>query len=129
MKYYIDTTLNGSFESAVSAVKNALPEFGFGVVTEFDIDEKLKDKLNVDFRRYKVIGACSPKYAYEALQVEPLIGTMLPCNIIVQEDGPNKISVAAIDPVASMQAIENPKLKEAAKVIKEKLENIIKSLN
>ena len=125
MNYYFDKTLTTSFDNAVELIKQSLPNIGFGVVTEFDVDKKLNEKLGVDFRKYKVIGACNPKYAYEALQIEPMIGTMLPCNIIVQEIEPNKILIAAIDPVASMQAVENPKLNEAANAIKEILEKFI----
>ncbi|MDA3890219.1 MAG: DUF302 domain-containing protein [Salinivirgaceae bacterium] len=128
MKYYIEKELNSTFDKAIERIKSSLPEYGFGVVTEFNLDEKLKDKLGVDFRKYKVIGACNPKSAYEALQLEPMIGTMLPCNIIVQEIEPTKIQVAAIDPVASMQAIENPMLTEAAESIKQMLKKLIDSL-
>ncbi|MBI9068112.1 MAG: DUF302 domain-containing protein [Salinivirgaceae bacterium] len=129
MEYSMNTIMHSSFEIAVYAVKTALPNFGFGVVSEFDIDAKLREKLNVDFRSYKIIGACNPKYAYEALLAEPLIGTMLPCNIVVQEIAPNQIQIAAIDPVASMMAVDNPLLKEAAKEIKKLLQELIDSLN
>lgn len=128
MKYYIDKTVNGSFEHVVEKIKLVLPDYGFGVVTEFDIDEKLKNKLGVDFRPYKVIGACNPKYAYEALQIEPLIGTMLPCNIIVQLVGESRVQIAAVDPIASMAAIDNEKLKVAAEFIKAQLVEIIEKV-
>lgn len=128
MDYYIEKTLTTNFEAAVEKVKNNLPNIGFGVVTEFDVNEKLNDKLGIDFRKYKIIGACNPKYAYEALQIEPMVGTMLPCNIIVQELEANTISIAAINPVASMQAIDNLELKKAAHSIKELLEKLIKDL-
>lgn len=128
MKYYIDKIVELSFDEAVERVKSVLPNYGFGVVTEFDIDTKLKEKLNVDFRKYKVLGACSPKYAYEALQQESLIGTMLPCNIVIQQLNAKEVQVAAIDPVASMIAVENPKLNEAASFIKNELEKIIEDV-
>ncbi len=128
MKYYIDTTLSSRFDETVEKVKSILPDYGFGVVSEFRIDEKIKGKLGIDFRPYHVIGACNPKYAYEALQIEPLIGTMLPCNIIVQKTGENETMVAAIDPVASMLAVENPKLNEAAQTIKDLLAKLINGL-
>jgi len=98
------------------------------VVTEFNIDEKLKDKLGVDFRKYKILGACNPKYAYEALKIEPLIGTMLPCNIILQEIEPGSVQVAAIDPVASMLAVDNPQLTGPANEIKVLLTQIIEQI-
>lgn len=128
MKYYIDKTIRSSFSSTVELVKKHLPDYGFGVVTEFNIHDKFKEKLGIDYRPYKVIGACNPKYAYEALKLEPMIGTMLPCNIIIQEIEPNYVQVAAIDPVASMQAIENTKLNEAAEEIKLLLTKLINGL-
>lgn len=128
MKYYIDKVIEMDFAEVVSKVKSVLPSHGFGVVSEFDIDEKLKDKLNIDFRKYKVIGACNPKYAYEALKAESLIGTMLPCNIIVQQLDEKRVQVAAIDPIASMMAIDNKELNNAAKFIKTELEKIIEQV-
>lgn len=128
MNYYIETTLNTDFDSAVEKTKEALSEQGFGVLSEIDIHEKLKDKLGVDFRKYKILGACNPPNAYKALQQESKIGTMLPCNVIVQEAGENKIEVAAVDPVASMMAVENDKLAPIAGEIKELLKKVIKSL-
>ena len=107
MKYYIDSKIKAGFEDTVQLVRESLKEENFGVLTEIDIHEKLKEKLNVGFRKYKILGACNPPFAYKALQVEDKIGTMLPCNIIIQELGDNEIEVAAVDPVASMQAVEN----------------------
>lgn len=124
----MDATFDLSFEATVEKVKEALPNYGFGIVSEFDVDEKIKAKLGVDFKPYKVIGACNPKYAYEALQIEPLIGTMLPCNIIVRQLETNKTMVAAIDPVASMQAVENEQLNEAALMIRNLLSELIAEL-
>ncbi len=128
MNYYIATTLNTDFESAVEKTKAALTEQGFGVLSEIDIHEKLKAKLDVDFRKYRILGACNPPNAYKALQIENKVGTMLPCNVIVQELDDGKTEVAAIDPVASMVAIENDKLKEIAADIRNLLDKTIKSL-
>ncbi|NDP21803.1 MAG: DUF302 domain-containing protein [Paludibacter sp.] len=128
MKYYTSKTLKTGFEDAVEKVTEALKKEGFGVLSEIDIHEKLKEKLNVDFRKYKILGACNPKYAYEALQQEDKVGLMLPCNVIIQELDNNLVEVAAINPVASMMAIENQNLSEIAVEIKEKLERMIASL-
>ncbi len=129
MKYYIEKTLNTDFETAISKTKAALAKEGFGVLTEIDIHDKLKDKLNVDFRKYKILGACNPGLAHKALLKEDKIGTMLPCNVIVQELNENEVEVAAIDPIASMMAIENEDLAGFAKMVKQTLENIISSLD
>lgn len=102
---------------------------GFGVLSEINMHDKLKAKLDVDFRRYTILGACNPSYAYKALQHEDKIGTMLPCNVIVQELKKNTIEVAAIDPMASMMAVENPKIASIAMEIKAKLERVIESLH
>ncbi|MFO7658353.1 MAG: DUF302 domain-containing protein [Bacteroidales bacterium] len=128
MKYYFEKTLNTDFDTAVFIVKDALQKEGFGVLSEIDIHEKLKEKLNVDFRKYKILGACNPPYALKALQAENKIGTMLPCNVIVQELNDTETEVAAVDPVASMIAAENTALELVAKEIKEKLEKVIASL-
>ncbi len=109
-------------------MKESLESEGFGVLSEIDIHEKLKEKLAVDFRRYKILGACNPQYAYKALQEDDKIGTMLPCNVIVQELANNKIEVAAIDPVASMQALENKELAAIAGDVKNKLMKVIKNV-
>ncbi len=128
MKYYINKTINTGFDQAVVLVTESLKKEGFGVLTEINIQEKLKEKLDVDFRKYKILGACNPASAYKALQHEDKVGTMLPCSVIIQELGNNEIEVAAVDPLASMMAIENPKLAEIAREIKEKLERAIASL-
>jgi uncharacterized protein (DUF302 family) len=128
MKYYISKTLKTSFEQAVDQVTESLKAEGFGVLSEINIHEKLKEKLNIDFRRYRILGACNPAYAYKALQNEDKIGIMLPCNVIIQELGKDEIEVAAVDPVASMMAIENQNLAGIAGEIKEKLERVIASL-
>jgi uncharacterized protein (DUF302 family) len=129
MKYYITKKIDATFEQAIDEVKEALAIQGFGVLSEINIHEKLKEKLDVDFRRYTILGACNPAYAYKALQNEDKIGTMLPCNVVIQELGKNVIEVSAIDPIASMMAIENPKLAKIAGEIKGKLEKVIESLH
>jgi len=129
MKYYISKKIDATFEQAIDEVKEALGIEGFGVLSEINIHEKLKEKLDVDFRRYTMLGACNPAYAYKALQNEDKIGTMLPCNVVVQELAKNVIEVAAVDPIASMMAIENPKLAKLAMEIKVKLERVIESLH
>jgi len=128
MNYYIETTLNTDFNSAVEKTKEALSEQGFGVLSEIDIHEKLKAKLDVDFRKYKILGACNPPNAYKALQQENKIGTMLPCNVIVQEIEDEKTEVAAVDPVASMMAVENDKLAPIAGEIRDLLKKAILAL-
>ncbi len=128
MKYYIAKTTNYSFDEAVEKVTEELKKEGFGVLSEIDIHEKLKEKLDVDFRKYKILGACNPPKAYEALQAENKIGTMLPCNVIVQELDNGKTEVAAIDPVVSMRAVGNDKLASIAGEIKVKLEKVIGNL-
>ncbi len=128
MEYYIEKKTAYAFDEAVEKVTEELKKEGFGVLSEINIHEKLKEKLDVDFRKYKILGACNPAKAYEALQAETMIGTMLPCNVIVQELEDGKTQVAAIDPVASMQAVENDKVSAIAREIKSKLEKVIFSL-
>ena len=128
MKYYIEKTTNYTFEQAVKKVTEELKKEGFGVLSEIDIHEKLQAKLNVDFRKYKILGACNPPKAYEALQAENKIGTMLPCNVIVLELDNGKTEVAAVNPVASMQAVDNEKLKSTAEEITGKLEKVIQAV-
>lgn len=128
MTYYISKTIPGSFDDAVAQVTESLKKAGFGVLTVIDMQEKLKEKLNVDFRRYKILGACNPSYAYKALLHEDKVGTMLPCNVIVQELDKDEIEVAAVDPLASMMAIENGNLGVIAGEVKERLKIVIDSL-
>ena len=129
MSYYIETKLRGiSFEDAIAKVTEELKKHGFGVLTEIDITSTLKKKLDVDFYNYRILGACNPPYAYKALQAENKIGTMLPCNVIVQERNPGEIEVSAVDPIASMQAIENPELGGLAMEIRQKLSDVIEAL-
>lgn len=129
MNYYFSTTLTDtSFEDAIEKVTAALKEEGFGILTEIDVQATMKKKLDIDFRKYKILGACNPPYAHQALQAEDKIGTMLPCNVIVQETDGGAIEVAAVNPIASMQAVDNQQLGEIADEIKGKLEGIIKDL-
>lgn len=128
MKYYFSKTINESFEGAIEKVTEALKAEGFGILTEIDVRATLKKKLDVDFRPYKILGACNPPFAHKALLAEDKIGTMLPCNVIVQDKGNGAVEVAAIDPAASMQAVENETLGEVAEVIREKLKKVIESL-
>ena len=125
MSYYFTKIVNTSFDEAVTKVTVELKKEGFGILTEIDVKETLKKKLNVDFRRYKILGACNPPSAYKALTAENKIGTMLPCNVIVQEISGGQVEVTAIDPLASMQAVENPALKEIAAEISKKLKTVI----
>ncbi|MBU2499124.1 MAG: DUF302 domain-containing protein [Proteobacteria bacterium] len=126
MGYYFSKTVDIPFEAAVQKVVEALKQEGFGVLTEIDVQATLKKKLDVDFRPYKILGACNPPFAYKALQAERMIGAMLPCNVIVQEAGEGKTEVAAVDPVASMQAIgNNVDLKEIAEKVRLKLKAVV----
>lgn len=128
MKYYFNTTIAGDFDDVVQETIGALKKEGFGVLTEIDVKATLKKKLDVDFKNYRILGACNPPFAFKALQAEDKIGTMLPCNVIVQETADSQVEVAAIDPVASMQAVGNPELGEIASEIQAKLKKVIDSL-
>ena len=125
MTYYFAKTIEGGFEDAVARTRQALQHEGFGVVTEIDVRQTLKAKIGVEFRPYLILGACNPSLAYEALKVEDKVGAMLPCNVVVQDLGSGRIEIAAIDPVASMAAIENPELKGKARQVGEKLRAVI----
>lgn len=125
MEYYFSKTLNVSYDEAVRLTTEALKIEGFGVITEINMHEKLKEKLGVDFKKYKILGACNPAYAFKALQSEDKIGTMLPCNVLVIEQEPDKIEIAAVNPIASMQAIENPVLGYVAQQVTDKLKKVI----
>ncbi len=128
MPYYFTKTLSTSFDSAIARVTDELKKEGFGILTEIDVQETLKKKLNVDFRKYRILGACNPPFAYQALQAEDKIGLMLPCNVIVQEAAPGQVEVAAIDPIASMSAVENAGLGGVARQVQAKLKRVIDSL-
>jgi uncharacterized protein (DUF302 family) len=126
--YYFSKTLSLGFDETVRRTIEALKVGGFGIITEIDVKETLKKKINVDFHNYRILGACNPALAHEALLIEDKVGTMLPCNVIVQEIAGGKTEIAAIDPVASMQAIDNPRLKQAAERVQAKLRKVIDSL-
>lgn len=128
MSYYMNKTLSIPFGQALERAKEELKKEGFGVLTEIDVRETLKIKLDVDFRNYRILGACNPPYAYQALQTEEKIGLLLPCNVIVQETLDGKVEVAAIDPSAAMQAVGNPRLMEVATQLQRKLRNVIAGL-
>ena len=128
MSYYLSKILAVSFDEAVNLAIEALKKEGFGILTEIDDSATLKKKINVDFPNYRILGACNPALAYEALKLENKVGTMLPCNVVVRDAGNGQIEVAAIDPVASMQAIENSALKQAAAEVRAKLKNVIAEL-
>ena len=128
MSYYFSKKLDLAFDDAVAKVTEELKKEGFGVLTEIDVKSTLKKKLDVDFRNYRILGACNPVFAYQALQNERMIGTMLPCNVIVQESEAGQTEVAAIDPIASMQAIQNPNLEKIAHQVRAKLKAVINNL-
>jgi uncharacterized protein (DUF302 family) len=128
MKYYFSKILDMSFDEAVAKVIDELKKAGFGILTDIDIQKTLKNKLDVDFMKYRILGACNPHFAYKALLAENKIGTMLPCNVIVREEEGNKVEVAAIDPIASMQAVQNPSLGEIASQVQAELKKVIDRL-
>jgi len=128
MKYYFTKRLSGKFDDAVQKVKDELGKEGFGILTEIDIKATLKKKLGEDFYNYKILGACNPPFAYKALKIEDKVGTMLPCNVIVQERKKGKIEVSAINPMTSMQSIENKDLHIIAAEVSSKLKHMIKAL-
>jgi uncharacterized protein (DUF302 family) len=129
MNYYFTTTINGNFNDIKERITELLKNEGFGVLTEIDIKQTLKNKLNVDFKKYTILGACNPTFAHKALQAENKIGTMLPCNIIIQEIAPNSIEVSSINPLVSMQAVKNKQLENIAQEVSNKLQNVINNLN
>ncbi len=128
MSYYIAKTIPLDFEAAIARTEEALKEEGFGVISRIDIQDALKTKIGADFRPYTILGACNPKLAHEALQLEDKVGTMLPCNVVVQQKVSGETEVAAVDPVASMAAIDNPALQQAAQNVRGKLERAIARL-
>jgi uncharacterized protein (DUF302 family) len=129
MSYHFSKTLDLPFGQAVSRVTEALSKEGFGVLTDIDVAATIKKKLGADFRPYRILGACNPQLAHRALQLEDKIGTMLPCNVIVQQREGGRVEVSAVDPVASMQAIQNPALAEVAKEVQAKLKRVVDSLS
>lgn len=128
MSYYFNTKVTGNFEEVIQRVTESLSKEGFGILTEVDIKATLKKKLGEDFYNYKILGACNPQFAYKALLTEDKIGTMLPCNVIVQEKEPGKVEVSAVNPVESMKAILNKDLHKIATEVKAKLKKVIEQL-
>ncbi len=128
MSYHFSKILNEDFDTAIEKVADELKKQGFGVLTQIDVQDTFKKKLDVDFRKYKILGACNPQFAHKALLAEDTIGTMLPCNVIVQEEKKGQVKVSAVDPVASMMAINNDALDNVAMQVREKLSRVIDNL-
>ena len=128
MKYYFEKTTDYAFDEAIEKVTEELKKEGFGILTEVDVQATLKKKLDVDYRKYRILGACNPPFAYKALQAELNIGTMLPCNVVVMETDNGKVQVVAVDPKASMMAVENEALGAVAEQIQQKLKTVINNL-
>lgn len=128
MKFYINRSVTGDFDSAIGRVIEALKAEGFGILTDIDVRQTMKAKIGVDFRPYRILGACNPALAHEALAAEDKIGAMLPCNVIVQQHDNGVVEVAAIDPVATMAGVGNPALSKLAAQVREKLERAVSSL-
>ena len=128
MLYYLGRVLPLSFDAAVARTIDALKMEGFGVISDIDIRATLKKKIGVDFPGYRILGACNPALAYEALKLENMVGTMLPCNVVIRDAGNGQTEVAAVDPIASMQAIVNPELKRTAEQVRAKLEKVVTQL-
>jgi len=131
MKYYFNKVLsNTSFDEALTQVTEELKKEGFGVLTEIDVKTTLKNKIDVDFKKYTILGACNPGFAHRALQVEDKVGvSLLPCNVVVEENEDGKIEVSAIDPMALTPVIGNDTIHEIAVEVKQKLERVIKNLS
>ncbi len=128
MSYYIAKQTTGSFDETIDRVKEVLSSEGFGVLTEIDVKATMKEKLGEDFRDYRILGACNPPFAHKALSAEDKIGTMLPCNVIVQSTGSNSVEIAAVDPVASMAAVDNQSLAPIAEEIRSRLARVIEQV-
>ena len=128
MTYYIARTVSKPFDAAIAMLTDALHKQGFGVLTDIDVRETLKKKLDLDIRPYRILGACNPRFAHQALQIEDKIGTMLPCNVIVQQRDDGRVEIAAVDPVASMQAVDNPNLTAVAQQVRTLLERAVESV-
>jgi uncharacterized protein (DUF302 family) len=129
MSYYFTKIINASFDEAIDMVTKELKDEGFGILTEIDVKATFKKKLDIDFRKYRILGACNPKMAHQAISAESKIGTMLPCNVIVQETEDGKIEISAVDPVASMSAVENESLGGIAQEVRSKLKAVIDRLS
>ncbi|MFV0266635.1 MAG: DUF302 domain-containing protein [Draconibacterium sp.] len=129
MSYYFSTVLKGkSFEEALETVTIELKKEGFGILSEIDVSTTLKSKINVDFKKYKILGACNPHFAHKALQNEDKIGVFLPCNVVVEENENGEVEVSAVDPIASMISVKNENLGKIAAGVQQKMKNVIESL-
>ena len=128
MDYYIKKTVTGSFDQVIIDVTDALKEEGFGIITEIDVKETLKKKINVDFRKYKILGACNPEFAHKALQVEENIGIMLPCNVVVQQKKPGSIEITVINPENVIKSIGNPQLEKFSEEVYQRLKNVLEKI-
>jgi uncharacterized protein (DUF302 family) len=128
MSYYMSTTFSGTFDQGITAVTEALQDQGFGVLSDIDVAATMKKKLDVDFPRYRILGACNPAFAHRALQAEDKIGTLLPCNVVVRERDDHQVEIAAVDPVESMQVVDNAELKPIADEVRTRLRSVLSSL-
>ncbi|WP_440998563.1 DUF302 domain-containing protein [Fodinibius sp. SL11] len=128
MEYFTSQKVDLSYDQAIEKVTSLLEKEGFGVLTEIDVKETLKKKLDVDFKKYKILGACNPNFAHKALQAEDKIGVMLPCNVIVEENEDGMVEVSAVNPVASMQAVSNDRLQPIADEVRKRLKKVINNL-
>ena len=128
MSYYFTKRINGDFQNTISKLTEELKKEGFGILTEIDVQATFKKKLDIDFKKYRILGACNPNFAYEAIKAEDKIGTMLPCNVIVQEQEDGIVEVSAVDPVASMVSVKNSSLANIASEVREKLNRVINNL-
>ncbi|MBI1182909.1 DUF302 domain-containing protein [bacterium] len=129
MSYYFSATLHTGFDEAVEQVKEALKSEGFGVLTQIDIQQTLKAKIGADMKKYLILGACNPQFAHKAIEAEPKVGVFLPCNVLVQENDEGTVEVSAVDPIASMQAINNPQLGHLAAEVQQKIKRVIALLS
>ena len=128
MAYYLTKTVSIPFEEALVKVTEELKKEGFGIITEIDVRETLKKKLNVEFRKYRILGACNPNFAYQALKEEEKIGLLLPCNVIIQDKGNNQTEVSAINPMETMKTVRNPKLVDIAGQVQSRLQKVIERI-
>ena len=128
MSYYNSTDFNGTFEEAIQKTTEELKKEGFGVLTEIDVKDTFKKKLDIDFKKYRILGACNPNFAHKAISAEDKIGTMLPCNVIVEEHEDNRVEVTAVDPLASMQSVNNEELTPIATQVRDSLKKVIANI-
>ncbi len=128
MSYYFSKIINTDFNKAIDKVTGELKKQGFGIVSEIDVKKTLKKKLNIDFKKYKILGACNPKFAHQALKAEDKIGLMLPCNVVVEEISSDKTEISVADPITLMQIIVNPELEHIAKQVQVKLKKVVENL-